>query len=173
MKVRLGEIMVEQGVLTKQQVEDVLAEQQRTSRPFGVLAEQLFGIDPSVIESSWSQQYARLTRTVDLDVEAFEAHATELVSRRQAWQFQIVPVRFDGDELMIATTVEYLPRALRFANNVIGLPVYFVMTERSALMVALTKHYSIAGMTEKTTDMTHLKQLVDRAWTCHNGSGAD
>ena len=166
MKLRLGEILVEQGVLTEQQVQDVLDEQQRTARPFGVLAEQLFGIDPAIIESSWSQQYARLTRTVDLNMEAFEPRATELVSRRQAWQFYIVPVRFDGNELMIATTVEHLPRALRFANNVIGLPVYFVMTDRAALMAALSRHYSIAGLNEKTTDTTHLKQLISRARAC-------
>jgi len=161
--------MVEQGVLSEQQVQDVLAEQQRAKRPFGVLAEQMFGIDPAVIESSWSQQYARLTRRIDLNVEAFEPRATEMISRRQAWQFHVVPVRFDGSELMIATTVDHLPRALRFANNVIGLPVYFVMTDRDALMTALNRHYSIAGMNEKTVDSAHLKHLIDRARTCSEG----
>ena len=163
MKVRLGELLIEQGVLTEQQVEDILAEQQRTGRPFGLLCEQMFGIDPAVIESSWSQQYARLTRHVDLEVEVFENRALELVTRRQAWQFHLVPVRFDDDEVMIATTVKQLPRALRFANNVIGLPVYFVISESAGLANALGRHYPIAGMNSTTAGEDHLRQLVSQA----------
>ena len=37
-------------------------------------------------------------------------------------------VRFDGEELMIATTAAHLRKALRFATRVIGVPAYFVMS---------------------------------------------
>ena len=44
--IRLGEILVENGLLTPQQVNQVLKQQKRGGRPFGVLAERMFGLDP-------------------------------------------------------------------------------------------------------------------------------
>ena len=76
----------------------------------------------------------------------FDQRALQLVTRRQAWQFRVLPIRFDGTELVIATSQQHLPRALRFANNVLGVPLYFVMTSPEALGEALVKHYPLAGM---------------------------
>ena len=36
---RLGEVLVEQGMLTETQVEEILTVQRATRRPFGVIAE--------------------------------------------------------------------------------------------------------------------------------------
>ncbi len=149
MEFRLGQLLVQSGVLTEHQVKKVLARQLTSGEPFGLLSEQLFGVDPSAIEEAWARQYARITRTIDPEVEVFEDRAKDLITRRQAWQFRILPIRFDGDELMIATTQEHLRRALRFAVHVIGVPVFFVMAEADVLEKALTKHYSGPGMTDR------------------------
>jgi hypothetical protein len=133
-------------VLTEKQVDDVLARQNRTGEPFGLICERLFDVSPRTIESVWAEQYAGLTRQVDLTVEHFEDRAIELVTRRQAWQFRILPIRFDTHELLVATTQEHLPRALRFATNVIGVPIFFVLAEPGDLGAALCRHYPIAGM---------------------------
>lgn len=150
MEVRLGQLLVEDGVLTSQQVEEIVAEQERTGEPFGLLAERLFGVDPHKIEEAWARQYAHLTRTVKPEVEVFDEQATELVTRRQAWQFRILPLRFEGRELLIATTEQHLRRALRFATNVIGIPVFFVMADPLDLGRALCAHYALPGMTPES-----------------------
>ena len=62
---RIGEILVQQGVLSQQQVDQLIDQQQQTGRPLGWLAEQQFGIDPTVIEEAWAEQYAGLARTID------------------------------------------------------------------------------------------------------------
>ena len=64
-EIRLGQLLVERGMLTEEQVGRVLAQQQETGEPFGVLAERLFGVEPEAIEEAWARQYAGLTRTVD------------------------------------------------------------------------------------------------------------
>ena len=103
MKFRLGQVLVEEGVLTSEQVTQILENQKQTGEPFGLLCERVFGIDPETIENAWALQYARLTRTIDPETETLDAEARQLITRRQAWQFCIMPIRFDGSELMIAT----------------------------------------------------------------------
>ncbi len=149
-EVRLGQLLVEADVLTTQQVDDIVGQQQRTGEPFGLLAERLFGVDPLKIEDAWARQYAGLTRTVNLAIEVFDEQAAELVTRRQAWQFRIMPLRFEGRELLIATTQQHLRRALRFATNVIGIPVFFVMADPMDLGRALCERCPLPGMTPES-----------------------
>lgn len=149
---RLGELLVKGGVLTAKQVEDLLHYQLQSHKPIGWLAERKFGIDPEVIEDAWAEQYASITHTIDPEFEYYSDEATQLVSRRQAWQFRVLPIRFDGDELIVATTQRHLRRALRFATNVIGVPVYFVMTEPIALGRALNERFALEGFTAESID---------------------
>ena len=146
MELRLGQLLIEQGVLNAEQVETILDYQLHSGEPFGLLCERIFNVDPDLIESAWATQYASLTRTIDPAYEVFEERALELITRRQAWQFRVLPIRFDENELMIATTQQHLRRALRFATNVIGIPVYFVIAEPLSLGEALCKYYKLPGM---------------------------
>jgi hypothetical protein len=162
MELRLGELLIKSGVLDERQVQHILDRQQRTGEPFGLLAERLFNVDPALIEVAWAQQYASLTRTVDPDVEAYDPEALRLVTRRQAWQFRVLPIRFEPGELMIATTQAHLRRALRFATNVIGIPVFFVMAEPEALGRALCRHYPLAGMKPQSVLDDGMARLLKR-----------
>ncbi|MDP7029101.1 MAG: hypothetical protein QF733_02650 [Phycisphaerales bacterium] len=141
----LGHLLVRNGVLNDGQVRRALDEQARTGVPFGVACEQLFSIDPRDIEDAWADQYAGLTRTVDLRSEQVDPAATGIVERRQAWQFGVFPVRWDGGELMVATTSSLLVRAHRFMSRHRSDPVYFVMTSREGLVDALQRAYPLPG----------------------------
>lgn len=147
MEIRIGTILVQQGVLTTDQVKAVLSVQQRTGQPFGLICEEIYAVDPSKIESAWAQQYAQVTRSVDPRLVTPEPAALSMATRRQAWQFNTLPIAWDGPELMLATTPEALTRALRFATNVLGVPAYFVMCEPEALQCALQEHYTLPGAT--------------------------
>ena len=163
MDVRLGQLLIEQGVLSAEQVTEALEHQAGSGEPLGLLCERMFGVAPEAIERAWAAQYARLTRTIDPEVERFEDRALGLITRRQAWQFRILPIRFDGDELMIATTQTHLRRALRFAVNVIGIPVFLVMTEEDKLGQALCRHYELPGFTPGCVRMSAINRLLGRA----------
>ena len=66
---------------------------------------------------------------VDPTAEAICKDALLAVSRRQAWQFRVMPLRFEDGELIVATTAEHLARALRFASRCLAVPCYFVIAE--------------------------------------------
>ncbi len=162
MELRLGQLLVEQGVLSEAQVDHIVRCQQETSRPFGLLCEQMFHVPQESIERAWAMQYASLTRTIDPASEPMDRSALELVTRRQAWQFRVLPIRFDGRELMLATTRKQLRRALRFANNVLGLPVYLVLADPRALGEALCRHYPMQGMTAQSIEDEALDHLLEQ-----------
>ena len=147
MEVRIGNILVDRGILTTDQVKAVLNVQHRTGQPFGLICEELYDVDPSQIEAAWAAQYAELTRTIDPRLMAPGSDVLATMTRRQAWQFNALPIQWDGAELILATTPEALPRALRFATNVLGVPAYFVMCDPDALQTALQSNYPLPGAT--------------------------
>ncbi|HVP74003.1 MAG TPA: hypothetical protein VMS30_09720 [Phycisphaerales bacterium] len=151
-ELRLGQVLIEQGVLTDRQVDRILNRQRETGQPFGLLCEEMFRVPAETIERAWATQYANLTRTIDPASEPMDHAAIALLTRRQAWQFRVLPIRFDGRELMLATTRSQLLRALRFANNVLGIPVYLVLANPRALGEALCRHYPMPGMNAKSID---------------------
>ena len=110
----------------------------------------MYGVDPGAVEDAWARQYATITRTVDPTQEAFEPRAMSMVTRRQAWQFRILPIRFDGDELMVATTQRDLLRALRFSTRMMTVPTFLVIANPLALGEALCRHYPLPGMTAES-----------------------
>lgn len=162
MELRLGTLLVQNGVLTTVQVDEILERQAVTAEPFGVLAESMFGVDPAAVEMAWARQYAGLTRRVDPADESVCARALAAVTRRQAWQFRILPVRFEPTELVLATTEMHLPRALRFVTNVLGVPAVLVMADAEALGRALCLHYPLPGMTPRSVLDDGLDRIMAR-----------
>ena len=141
--IQIGQLLVEQGVLTAQQVRHVLQVQKMSHRPFGDLAERLYGIDPRAVEDAWVEQYLRATGTVDLDEVELDTNCLRLLNRRQAWQFHLLPLRRDGESLQMATTAENLVRSVNFASRKVDEPVHFLIASRRQLREFLMKHYPV------------------------------
>jgi hypothetical protein len=140
-KLRIGELLVRQGVLTEAQVAKIVEEQRRVARPFGDLAERLFGVSPDSIEQAWIDQYVGMGTEIDLDRQRLDVHVLKVLNRRQAWQFRTMPLRYDAHELVAATSREHLKRAVNFAWRRIGDPVYFLIAKRPQLEEFLMDHY--------------------------------
>ena len=79
----------------------MLQYQQKTSRPLGWLAEQHFGIDPTVIEDAWAQQYAGFTLSLFSSlavscVIVLRIRRPELERPFRAWGYPVTPLLFLG-----------------------------------------------------------------------------
>jgi hypothetical protein len=142
--IQIGQLLVEQGVLTEKQVAHILKVQKVSHRPFGDLAERLYGINPQAIEDAWVQQYLHIAGTVDLDEQKMDEECLRLINRRQAWQFHLLPMNRDEQQnINLATTAEGLVRAVNFSTKTIDEPVYFQIAERKQLREFLMKHYPV------------------------------
>jgi hypothetical protein len=155
--IQIGQLLVEQGVLTAKQVEQIIKVQQTTHRPFGDLAERLFGIDPRAVEDAWVEQYVRTVGVVDLNELQIETEALRVLNRRQAWQFHLLPINRESppakpdtndlpgavSNLNVATSGEGLVRAVNFAVRKLDDPIHFLIAEREQLREFLMKHYPV------------------------------
>ena len=141
--IQIGQLLIEQGVLSSTQVEHILKVQKISHRPFGDLAERLFGISPQAVEDAWVQQYIRMVGTVDLDDQKFDEQCLRLLNRRQAWQFHVLPMLRSDDHLNVATDTDSLVRAVNFSAKKLDEPVFFQIAERSQLREFLMRHYPV------------------------------
>ena len=141
---KLGEILVSQGLLTEQQVAHVLDVQAALHRPFGDLAERLFDVDPKAVAGAWVRQFVEQTREHDVTLEAMETDWLPLLQPRQAWQFRMVPLRREWDHLLVASDAAGLLRAVNFAAVALPMPPCFVLAEAGSLKTLLMRHYPVA-----------------------------
>ncbi len=147
---KIGQILVEHGVLTEQQAFEIAQAQKACQRPFGVLAEQMFDVTLQAVEEAWVEQYHRYTGTIDLGEQQVDERALRTIHRRQAWQFEMAPVRFeDNGELLIAAGRHRLARAVTFAANTIETPVYFRIAESGQLRGFLREHFPMPEVSEE------------------------
>lgn len=152
--IRIGEILVERGVLSEQQVFEILQAQKQHRLPFGVLAERMFDVTIESIEEAWVDQYHRFTGTVDLAAQDIDAHALRLINRRQAWQFQILPIGWESSgELLVAAARTRLARAVTFAANHFDSVVYFRVAESEQLRDFLRKHYPMPEISDEMIEV--------------------
>ena len=143
----LGDLLVKHGVLSPSQRDEVLIAQKARGGPFGMIAEELFGVSSSAVERAWAEQYSSFAPHIDPRGYTVNHRALEVVTRRQAWQFRILPLDLAGDEVVACTTQENLCRALKFAGWRLGHGCQFVLAEPEHLGEAMLKHYPMAGMT--------------------------
>ena len=139
----IGKLLVEQGVLTREQVKHILEVQKTSHRPFGDLAERLYGVSPKAVEDAWVEQYLRLVGVIDLEQAEIETECLRLLNRRQAWQFHLLPLNREDEGLQMATSAENLVRSVNFATRSLDEPVHFLIAERAQLREFLMKHYPV------------------------------
>jgi hypothetical protein len=140
---QIGQLLVEQGALTELQVQRILHEQKKTHRPFGDLAERLYGISPKAVEDAWIEQYLQTVGIVDLEDVDIDVECLRVLNRRQAWQFHMLPTHRQQSQLHVATSAENLVRSVNFSARRIDEPVYIQVAERQQLREFLMKHYPV------------------------------
>ncbi|MCC7205013.1 MAG: hypothetical protein IT441_08020 [Phycisphaeraceae bacterium] len=157
---RIGQILIERGILSEQQVFEILQAQKQRALPFGVLAERMFEVTVESIEDAWVEQYCRFTGAVDLTHAEFDAQALRLINRRQAWQFEILPIRFEASgELLMAASRHRLARAVTFAAHRLEPVVYFRVAESDQLRDFLQKFYPMPEVTHEI--IRRAKEIAD------------
>lgn len=156
--INIGQILTEHGVLSEQQVFEVLEAQRKEGIPFGVLAEKMFDVTLESIERAWIDQYSRMTGLIDLKEETVDENVLGLIHRRQAWQFEMMPLRYEGNgELVVVASPRRLARAVTFLANKLEPVAYFRIAQPEQLREFLGRYYP---MPEVTADMMNLARKL-------------
>ena len=157
MGIKLGELLVEQGALSASQRDEILKIQYEVHRPFGVIAEERFGVSPGDIEQAWASQYAMIATRIDPLVVDIDERILGLLTERQAWQFGLIPLSEHAGEIEFVTSMECLARALRFVGWRIPSLCTFGICDLHTLKLGLSMHYPIEQM-----DMGLMDQIISR-----------
>lgn len=150
-KVRFGDILTTHRQLTAEQVAEILAAQETNHRPFGQLAQQMFGVTAQAIEAAWVQQYLSYGTRVDLAQQQVDPQVLGVLTRRQAWQLQLLPLRREEGQLLVATCSSRLARAVKFAWRRLGEPVFVLVAPKPQLEDHLHEYYPWPAMQQQVS----------------------
>ncbi len=149
--IQIGQILIQQGVLSEQQVFEItVAQKKNDAIPFGVLAERMFDVTSQTIEQAWIEQYHRFVGTINLEDQQMDTQALSIINRRQAWQFEVLPLRYEpSGELLVAASKHRLARAVSFMTNHMETTCMFRVANRTQLRDFLSRHYPMSEVTEQ------------------------
>lgn len=142
----IGHILVEQGVLTTNQVARALEVQAEREAPLGRIAEQLFDIERSAVIEALAEQIVMRAPQASLATETFDAQCLRMISAKEAWDSLILPIRWEGGELLCATTVETLPGAIELLQQKLDCPFHFSIAEMRPLEEFIASLYAYEGV---------------------------
>ncbi len=143
---QIGRLLVARGLLTEQQVQQVLDAQGATPKAFGRLASQLFGIDPAVIYRALADQVIRQATEASIVHETVDGYCRSLVTAWEAWEHLVLPMRIEAGCLVCAATVETLPEAIELMERATPLPCRFVLAPCHLLEQYVEEQYDFDGI---------------------------
>ncbi len=141
-KDRIGEILVEMGVLSEADVAAILEHQKRTRQKFGQIARAWGLATDEQVWEAWSTQIARFQRHVDPDEMGLDTDAIARVDGEVARYFNVLPLRLWGEHLVVATADLPATRPrLEELPQVLGCKVHYCLCKAEKVDEHLTRAY--------------------------------
>ena len=138
---RIGQILVDLGFITDEQLEVVLEEQQqRPGALLGKIAEDMGLITDDQLSQALAEQLGM--QTIQLGDVQLPPDVLDKVTETMAQMYRIIPVHFDGDTLTVATCD---PQNLTIQDELrtfLGYHIRMVVSTERDILAAIDKHYS-------------------------------
>jgi type IV pilus assembly protein PilB len=138
---RLGDVLVDAGVLTREQLERALAEQGAWGGRLGQILLNLGLVDEQVLASAIARQLG--LRLVDLDRLALTAGVTQLLPLGVAERYGVMPLgrRDQPQRLLLACFDPTMAEGLAEAQRLSGLKLEIYVATSSAIERAIRRVY--------------------------------
>lgn len=135
----LGQTLLEMGVLTDTQLQEALAEQNRSGRLLGnILLDKKFANKQSLAVALARQHGLEFA---DLESHPSDPRALDAVSERAARLNQMIPLRLEGDKLTVLIANPQVRHALRDVGVSLGKRIYAMMTAVDDIRDEIAKRY--------------------------------
>jgi type IV pilus assembly protein PilB len=161
---RIGQILVDLGFLTDEQLEIVLEEQeQQPGALFGRIAEEMQLITDDQLIQALAEQMGM--QTVALEDFKFEEEVLEKISETMAQLYRVVPLKFENNLLTVATCD---PQNLTIQDELrtfLGFDIAMVVATERDVLQSITRHYdseaeSVEKLVQQLADDEELKQAI-------------
>ena len=155
---RLGDILVESGHLTNEDIERALEMQKGTNKRLGeLLIDEHFISETELIDSLRMQLGIDF---IDLTKAKIESNLTSLIPKNIAKQYRLVPVKLVGDRLYIAMEDPLNFRAVEAVKECSHKRVVIMIAYREAIDRALAVLYENEGAHAAIQEMKEEQGLV-------------
>ncbi len=140
---KLGEILLEEGMITEEQLETAVAEQQKTSESLGFVLVKLGYITEDVLYHFLAMQVG--TRFVDVGIIHIEEEVVNLINADIAKKYHVIPIEKKPDKIIFATSNPLDPALQNNLKFDLTLDkdydINLVVTTEAALNAAIEKYY--------------------------------
>ncbi|GIW91139.1 MAG: type IV fimbrial assembly protein PilB [Pirellulaceae bacterium] len=137
---RIGQVLVDLGFITDEQLEMLLEEQrQQPGELLGKIAEEMGLITDEQLAQALGEQLG--LRVVALSELRIPDEVLQTVTETMAQMYRIVPIKFDGQRLTVATCD---PQNLRIQDELrtfLGYDIEVVVATERDILTMLGKHY--------------------------------
>ncbi|OGQ48390.1 MAG: hypothetical protein A3H42_02885 [Deltaproteobacteria bacterium RIFCSPLOWO2_02_FULL_46_8] len=145
MRLRLGEILVQKGLVTKEDVDAALKEQQKSRKPIGEILEKMGKVtEKNVLLALGEQLHIEF---VDLKKTAISPEAVKALPVKLVTYYKIMPVKREGNVLTLAVNDPLNNWPLDDIEVNVGLHPRVVLACRKDIAEAIGKHYGVGAET--------------------------
>lgn len=146
-QIKLCEILVDEGILSKEQVDSALSRQKETDQPLALIAAELSGKSEEDITRALSSRMG--LAYIDLNEITVDLKAINLVPEEVSVKLKVLPLYIVHDTLTIAMANPMDTESISEIKTISGLNVRVTMTSITALQRAIRKHYHMDGNTNQ------------------------
>lgn len=156
-RMRIGDMLVDKRIISPEQLEAALAEQQRTGRLLGDVLLHRGMVSENELLQTVGMQLRISTR--EIDPYAVPLDVIKLLPRELAVKYSLFPVERKEGKLIVAVSALPKRHVVSRIEEVIGLPVELCLTARSTLSFSIQRGY--ARLSEQDgTDKNRLGQVL-------------
>ena len=141
---RIGQILVDMGFIDDNQLEMLLEEQQQQpGEKLGKIAEEMGLITDDQLAQALAEQMN--LQVINLAEAKIPQHTLDQISDTMAQLYRVIPVRFEHNELTVATAE---PQNLAVADELrtfLGYTIRLVVTTEREIKQGLDRYYNAAG----------------------------
>ncbi len=160
--VRLGDMLVKAALITREQLNQALQQQQTTGGRIGTNLVKLGFISEDDITSFLSRQYG--VPSINLSHFEIDANVIKLIPSEIAQKHQVIPINRTGNVLTVAMTDPSNIFAIDDIKFMTGFKVEPVVAAETSIRNSINKYYDSAGLVEdimKTFDDKDVEALKD------------
>jgi len=142
---RLGELLLEENLVTADQIQKALEEQQKTGEPLGRILVRMGFITEDALFYFIAIQYGM--EYVDISNIEIEPSAINVIKKEVAESLNIIPIEATNDRIVIATSEPDEHLIIKLKERVV-LPmdkIKFIVTSETNMRNALSKYYGSVG----------------------------
>lgn len=140
MKMHLGELLVESGIITVKTLERALIRQQGTGKKLGTVLDEMGVIDQEELVEALARQFGFET-VRDTSSREIPDSLLELIPQEIALQRLVFPLRREDGKLSLAVTDPFDRDTIEFLEQKTSLSIVPVLATRDAILDAVRLHY--------------------------------